>query len=145
VKTIFNRLAIAFLFVVVAFGGCIYYFAPRPPKETKMIQNFNEHRADFEKLRDMLQVDTNLTRVASWGVETRKPFFLGNPLEEISLLTVTTSILPCSSKRADWVRHTAKANKPTQTFLFGHAVGLEIQNTLAFVGLKKNQRTKLLL
>ena len=27
----------------------------------------------------MLQADTNLTRVATWGVETRKPFFLGNP------------------------------------------------------------------
>jgi hypothetical protein len=79
VKKIFKRLAIVLLFVVVAFGGCIYYFAPRPPKEAKLIQKFNEHRVDFEKLRDMLQVDTNLTRVASWGVETRKPFFLGNP------------------------------------------------------------------
>jgi hypothetical protein len=79
VKNTFKRFVIIFLFAVVAFGGCIYYFAPKPPKESKLIQNFNEHRADYEKLRDMLQVDTNLTRVASWGVETRKPVFLGNP------------------------------------------------------------------
>jgi hypothetical protein len=30
----------------------------------------------------MLQADTNLSRVASWGVETRKPFFLGYPSEK---------------------------------------------------------------
>jgi hypothetical protein len=82
VKKTFKRLAIALLFVVVAFGGCIYCFAPRPPKETKLIQNFNEHRAAFEQLRDMLQADTNLSRVAKWGVGTRNPFFLGYPSEE---------------------------------------------------------------
>jgi hypothetical protein len=63
-------------------GGCIYCFAPSPPKEAKLIQNFNEHRITFEQLRDMLQADTNLSRVASWGVETRKPFFLGYPSEK---------------------------------------------------------------
>jgi hypothetical protein len=78
-KKIIKILAIVFLFFVVAFGGCAYFFAPRPPKETKLIQNFNDHRATFEQLRDMLQADTNLTRVASWGVETRKPVFLGYP------------------------------------------------------------------
>jgi hypothetical protein len=83
VKKTIKRLAIAFLFIVVAFGGCVYYFAPRPPKEAKLIQNFNECRADFEQLRDMLKADTNLTRVASWGIETRKPFFLGKPSEQI--------------------------------------------------------------
>jgi hypothetical protein len=79
VKKTIRILAIAFMFIVVAFGGCVYFFAPRPPKEAKLIQNFDEHRATFEQLRDMLQTDTNLTRVASWGIETRKPFFLGYP------------------------------------------------------------------
>ncbi|HTA95822.1 MAG TPA: hypothetical protein VK769_06830 [Verrucomicrobiae bacterium] len=78
-KKIIRFLAVIFLFVVLALGGCIYFAAPRPPKEAKLIQNFNEHRADFEQLRDMLQADTNLTRVANWGIETRKPFFLGYP------------------------------------------------------------------
>ena len=30
----------------------------------------------------MLQADTNLSRVASWGVEVRQPFFLGYPSDE---------------------------------------------------------------
>ena len=72
-------LTIICLFLVVAFGGCVYFFAPRPPKEAKLVENFYKHRATFEQLRDMLQADTNLARVASWGIETRKPFFLGYP------------------------------------------------------------------
>jgi len=44
-----------------------------------MIQNFNEHRAAFEQLRDMLKADEHLRRVANWGVETTKPLFLGYP------------------------------------------------------------------
>jgi len=75
-------LGIVLLFGIVAFGGCVYLLAPRPPKEIKLIQKFNEHRATFEQLRDMFLADTNLSRVASWGVETRKPFFLGYPSEE---------------------------------------------------------------
>ena len=82
VKKTFKRLTIGLLFVVLAIGGCIYFLAPRPPKEAKLIQNFNEHRIAFEQLRDMLQADTNLSRVASWGVETQKPFFLGYPSEK---------------------------------------------------------------
>jgi hypothetical protein len=72
---------IIFLFGIMAFGGCVYLLAPRPPKEIELVQNFNEHRAAFEQLRNMLQADTNLSRVASWGVETHKPFFLGYPSE----------------------------------------------------------------
>jgi hypothetical protein len=75
-------LGIAFLFCIMAFGGCVYLIVPRPPKEDKLIQNFNEHRAAFEQLRDMLEVDTNLVAVAKWGVETRKPLFLGYPSEQ---------------------------------------------------------------
>jgi hypothetical protein len=80
-KKIIKRLAIVFIFLVVVMGGCVFCFAPRPPKEAKLIQNFNEHRAAFEQLRDMLQADEHLRRVASWGVETTKPFFLGYPSE----------------------------------------------------------------
>ena len=78
-KKLIKFLAITFLFVVLAFGGCAYFVAPRPPKEAKLIQNFNKHRATFEQLRDMLQSDTNLSRFAGWGVETRNPFSLGYP------------------------------------------------------------------
>ena len=79
-KTI-KLLAIAFAFVVMAFGGCVYLFAPRPPKEAKLIQNFNEHRAAFEQLRDMLQADTNLWTVSDRGIEIRQPPFRGSPTE----------------------------------------------------------------
>ena len=47
-----------------------------------MIQNFNEHRAAFEQLKEMLQADGHLRRVANWGVDTTKPFFLGYPSEK---------------------------------------------------------------
>jgi len=44
-----------------------------------MIQQFNEHQAAFEQLRDMLQSDANLRRIADWGMETEKPVFPGYP------------------------------------------------------------------
>jgi hypothetical protein len=43
-----------------------------PPKEAKLIQNFYAHRASFESLRDMLQADQQLHRLADWGVDTDK-------------------------------------------------------------------------
>ena len=67
--------------IVLLAAGCIYFLTPKRPKEAALIQNFNEHRAVFEQLRDMLEADTNLSRVASWGVETRNPSFLGYPAE----------------------------------------------------------------
>ena len=56
--------------------------SPRLPKEADVIGNFNEHRAVFEELRDMLIADKNLSRLAEWGVEIRKPFFMGYPFEQ---------------------------------------------------------------
>lgn len=61
-------------FTVVVFGGFFLYsrYTIMPPKEVKLIQDFNEHRAAFEQLRDMLLADGQVLRVANWGVETRK-------------------------------------------------------------------------
>jgi hypothetical protein len=42
----------------------------KPPSERKLVQNFQNHRASYERLRDMLLTDDGLERVASWGVET---------------------------------------------------------------------------
>jgi hypothetical protein len=71
------------LLALLFFGFCFYVFYTRiPPKEASLLQNFNKHRATFEQLRDMLIVDTNLSRVGRWGVQTRKPLFLGWPLDE---------------------------------------------------------------
>jgi hypothetical protein len=56
-------------------GPCVYVGYTRiPPKEAKLLQNFNEHRAAFEQLRDMLLADEHLRRVAGWGVDASKPF-----------------------------------------------------------------------
>jgi len=43
-----------------------------PPNEQQVIQNFNAHRADFERLHSMLVEDKNLIRLAKWGVQTSK-------------------------------------------------------------------------
>jgi hypothetical protein len=72
--------------LVAAFGVfvfLVYLAMPRPPKESKLLQNFYTNRAAFEQLRDMLQADGHLRRVASWGVETTKPFFLGYPSPDV--------------------------------------------------------------
>jgi hypothetical protein len=50
-----------------------------PPKERQVIRNFEEHRATFEQLRDMLLQDEKLLRVADWGVETSTPPMTSKP------------------------------------------------------------------
>ena len=42
----------------------------KPPKERELVENFYAHRAAYERLRDMLQTDENVLRVAAWGIET---------------------------------------------------------------------------
>jgi hypothetical protein len=64
---------------VAAAIGLVGYLvsSSRPPGEAKLIQGFRAHRAQFERLRDMLQADSQLVRLAAWGVQT------------------TNSVLPC--------------------------------------------------
>ena len=50
-----------------------------PPSEATLLQNFKQHRATFEQLRDMLASDTNLNRIGTWGVNLQKPHFVGRP------------------------------------------------------------------
>jgi len=78
-----SRFLIPVLFVLFAGFGIMvllaYLAMPKPPKESELIQNFHKNRATFEQLRDMLQADVHLRRVADWGIETRDPFYLGYP------------------------------------------------------------------
>ena len=53
--------AIAFLFFILALGVGVYFLS-HPPEEAKLIHKFNENRAAFEQLREMLQADPNLSR-----------------------------------------------------------------------------------
>lgn len=64
-------LIIAILLILVAGGLLVYaYFAGAPPRESKLVANFNAHQAVFEQLREMLTTDQDLRHVAPWGVET---------------------------------------------------------------------------
>jgi hypothetical protein len=67
-------------------GSCALLFNAirlKPPKQAVLLQNFKEHRAAYEQLRDMLLADTNLERVASWGIDQREPFCLGQPTAKV--------------------------------------------------------------
>jgi hypothetical protein len=51
--------------------GLVYlYLAGTPPKESKLIAQFYQHRTDYEHLREMLQADQQTISVAEWGVDT---------------------------------------------------------------------------
>jgi hypothetical protein len=41
-----------------------------PPKDATVLKQFNARRSDFEKLRVMLQEDSAITQVATYGVST---------------------------------------------------------------------------
>ena len=86
-RTEFRRgLRFAIYFVasgLFAFGALIYLTMPRPPKEAALLKNFYANRAVFEELRDMLLADKDLRRVAGWGVDIKKPFFLGYPSKDV--------------------------------------------------------------
>jgi hypothetical protein len=55
---------------LAAFLFCAFY-SPHPPKDEKIIRNFDAHRAEFERLRIMLQQDTQLVTVADRGTRMR--------------------------------------------------------------------------
>jgi len=69
-----KAVGIVFLCLVAVLCGLFVLAFPssNPPKEKKLIESFCAHRAVFERLRDMLQEDKNLLRLADWGVETTK-------------------------------------------------------------------------
>jgi hypothetical protein len=67
-----KRTAFILLCCAALLGRLFFYArsASLPPKEVKLIQNFYAHRAAFERLRDMLQADGQVIRLAGWGVAT---------------------------------------------------------------------------
>jgi hypothetical protein len=48
----------------------VTHLTTRPPSETKIIANFKNNQATYERLRDMLAREDKLRRIADWGVET---------------------------------------------------------------------------
>jgi hypothetical protein len=138
-----RRFLLTLAVLLLAGFGCVivlvYLAMPRPPTDRELIQNFNKNRAAFEQLREMLQADTNLRRVASWGVETRHRLTWARPPGAAFQLTATTAISRCSSKPVANLRPAKKVSAVTQVFSFGHGVGLVIRNTLASAGWKSHR------
>lgn len=65
-------LSVAICVVLAAAFFLIAFPHKSPPNEKQVIQNFNAHRAEFERLRIMLVEDKTLIRLATWGVQTSK-------------------------------------------------------------------------
>jgi hypothetical protein len=66
------RVAIAVVTIAVVLSALVlwFHFATRPPNEAATIANFYSHRAGYDELREMLLADSDLVRVADWGVQT---------------------------------------------------------------------------
>ena len=62
--------------IVFSVGACfallltIAWVTSIPPKESKIVRDFNAHRAAYEQVRTMLLEDTGVDTVADWGIET---------------------------------------------------------------------------
>jgi hypothetical protein len=78
-----KRIAIMFVCFSVALLGLFLYALPghKAPHEQDLIENFYSHRAAYENLRQMLQENKQLLRVANWGVETTDPVGIHHPPE----------------------------------------------------------------
>ncbi|HZM05021.1 MAG TPA: hypothetical protein VFC44_18625 [Candidatus Saccharimonadales bacterium] len=66
--------AIAFVSILIAVGSALFVgISGRTlPKESKFVQLFKSHRIEFDKLRSMLQEDSQLVAVADWGVRMKR-------------------------------------------------------------------------
>ena len=76
----FKYIAVLVLSVVafVALLGTIVSITSRPPKENKIVRDFNVHRPAYEKVRAMLLEDKGVDTVAHWGIEGP-----GSPIAQI--------------------------------------------------------------
>ena len=67
---LFSIVGASVLLISGVFLGLRYFM--RPPSEAKLLANFHTHRAAFEQLRDMLQEDKQINRLAEWGVHVQE-------------------------------------------------------------------------
>jgi hypothetical protein len=64
---------------IVTFVSVLFLWLGHPPKETKLIEGFYKHKPRYEQLRNMLQTDTKVSRVAPWGIETTDSVGVSTP------------------------------------------------------------------
>jgi hypothetical protein len=135
--------AISLLFVAVL-GGAFFCVScgSKPPIESTLIESFRAHRAAYEHLRDMLEADQQLLRVASWGVETTNSgishppeggFPIGRYNEYLALLRETGAI------GADRGRGAHPESVSVLVWASGWG---EIRGTSKFVGWSARLRTR---
>jgi hypothetical protein len=67
-----KQLTFALLIIIATLAAAFFgfYLSIQPPREAKVIKNFEEHRVIYEELQRMLLEDKGLVRVADWGVQT---------------------------------------------------------------------------
>lgn len=67
-----------FVVVVCALEGLVL-FSMTPPKESKLIADFQAHRAAYERLREMLLADQQIEEVSKKGIKTSGSLLLQRP------------------------------------------------------------------
>jgi hypothetical protein len=69
-RPLFKWIGISLFFVVALVASLLVAVSvsSRPPKESKITNDFRAHRAEYEQLRQMLLDDRRVSVVASWGV-----------------------------------------------------------------------------
>src|SRR5579859_5718680 len=114
-----------------------------PPNEQQVIQNFNAHRADFERLHSMLVEDKNLIRLAKWGVQTSKAMGTSeNPTADFPTERYH-QYWTFSSKPEDSEQNATRLTRlPTFAFGSSRRDGRAIRGTWIFVGKRKRRQTK---
>jgi hypothetical protein len=74
--------ALLVFFSVFCVFWAIAFFSMKPPKEKKLIENFQLHRAVYERLRDMLLQDAQVDEVhVGYGVKTTNSPTVREPSE----------------------------------------------------------------
>lgn len=71
----------------VALMGLFYFSLSHagPPSNEALLKTFREHKQEYEELRNLLQEDRKLRRVASWGFEIwDSPIVMTPPTAELS-------------------------------------------------------------
>ena len=90
----------------------------------------------------MLLVDTNISRVADWGVEIRKPFFLGYPSEQNFPMERFNKYLALLKEAGGKVATRGKGEHPDPGVMVWVGGLRETPDTLKFAGLIKNRPTR---
>lgn len=112
----------------------VHFFSMRPPKESVLIERFRADRPAYERLRDMLLEDKNLTRVfVDYGVAIGNSPVVSKPSDVHFQPVATMSMLVCSV-RLGAMRYSKGVRMNLSSFAleFGEQAGRDIRDTYGF-------------